>query len=203
MILTFSGKEIDLNNFQPSDFCIEDVAHSLSRTCRYNGHCSKFYSVATHSSNTYRIAKLIGANEPTCLYALMHDAPEAYIGDMPGPLKKTMKEFSTLDKHIDKQIIKAIGKELYFENWHEFIDFDLVNKIDKSLLLPEMAEFFPKKVIEFNLGPILGIPRTCIVLAAGPMPDESEAFKGFYKSAISETKVFLKDKTEQLEEIPF
>lgn len=48
-IETYTGKQFSLDNPTPDMICLEDIAHSLSMICRYNGHCERFYSVATHS----------------------------------------------------------------------------------------------------------------------------------------------------------
>lgn len=65
-----------------------DIAHSLSMQCRFNGHTRHFYSVAQHC---YLVADLVPAEHQ--LAALLHDATEAYVGDLVRPLKQGMREF--------------------------------------------------------------------------------------------------------------
>ena len=77
-ISTFTGIHF---RFDDPEFCIEDIAHSLANLCRFNGHCKKFYSVAQHSV----LAHLEAKEHPK--EALMHDAVEAYMGDMIIPIK--------------------------------------------------------------------------------------------------------------------
>lgn len=79
---TFSGRVFYPMAPRASDVCIEDIAHALALTCRYNGHCHSFYSVAQHSVIMSRNAMPLHAE-----WALFHDAAEAYVGDMIRPIK--------------------------------------------------------------------------------------------------------------------
>lgn len=98
-ILTKNGKRFDL--FEP-DVCMidsRDISHSLAHLCRFNGHTREFYSVAQHSCI---VADLVP--EEHKLAALLHDATEAYIGDMTRPLKKRMDAYQVLENRIWQQI---------------------------------------------------------------------------------------------------
>src|ERR1035437_9287013 len=81
-IETYSGKWFDILEPTPDMIDIKSIAHSLSNICRYTGHVRHFYSVAQHSW----IGSVI-IPEPYKLEFLLHDASEAYIGDMSRPLK--------------------------------------------------------------------------------------------------------------------
>lgn len=80
-----SGELVDLLDPAASRFTIQDIASSLSKICRFNGHTSAFYSVAEHSV----IASLITQDrDPQIrLSALLHDAAEAFLGDIVKPIK--------------------------------------------------------------------------------------------------------------------
>jgi len=94
-IRTISGRKIDPFNIQQDDICIEDIAHSLSMQCRYNGHSRHFYSVAEHS---ILVSQCLPAS---CqLWGLLHDATEAYIGDMISPIKHRLTAFIELEANI-------------------------------------------------------------------------------------------------------
>ncbi len=83
-IVTHGGKMYNYLDPHPDMIAIEDIAHALSHMCRFNGHTNLFYSVAQHSmSVAYRMP---GTAEEK-LAALLHDAAEAYMCDIPSPLK--------------------------------------------------------------------------------------------------------------------
>jgi hypothetical protein len=88
-ILTRSGQKFDLANPNADMVHPADIAHSLSMQCRFNGHTSSFYSVAQHC---YLVADLVPAEHQ--LAALLHDATEAYVGDMVRPLKEGMRDYA-------------------------------------------------------------------------------------------------------------
>lgn len=81
-IQTFSGRVFWPLDPRPEDVQITDIAHALSQICRYNGHCLGHYSVAQHSVLVSRIVPRADR-----LAGLLHDAPEAYLGDVARPLK--------------------------------------------------------------------------------------------------------------------
>lgn len=89
-ILTRSGRKFDLTNPTADMVDPADIAHSLSMQCRFNGHTSSFYSVAQHCC---LVADLVPAEHQ--LHALLHDATEAYVGDMVRPLKEAMRDRAT------------------------------------------------------------------------------------------------------------
>jgi uncharacterized protein len=88
---TFTGRKVDVQEPDPSMVDIEDIAHALSLVCRFGGHCRDFYSVAEHSLLVEREAR---SRRPSIrlvpqfqLACLLHDAAEAYIGDIVTPVK--------------------------------------------------------------------------------------------------------------------
>jgi len=82
-IQTYIGKQFWPLAPRPQDLDIRDIAHSLSLQCRFNGHCREFYSVADHS---VRVAGHLP--DDLALWGLLHDAAEAYLGDLTRPLKR-------------------------------------------------------------------------------------------------------------------
>lgn len=94
-MLTYTGRQFYPLSPRAEDIDIADVAHALSLQCRYNGHVSRFYSVAEHCVLISRAVP-----EEHALWGLLHDAAEAYVGDMVRPLKRDMPEFSAVEDHI-------------------------------------------------------------------------------------------------------
>jgi 5'-deoxynucleotidase YfbR-like HD superfamily hydrolase len=105
-IQTYTGRVFWPLDPDPSEICIEDIAHSLSLQCRFLGHCKTFYSVLEHSCH---VAHLVPA--AYTVHGLLHDAAEAYVGDMPRPLK-SQPDFATfrqIERRIQERIAKAFG----------------------------------------------------------------------------------------------
>ena len=80
---TFTGREIDPLDPKPDKISIFDVAHALSQICRFVGHTTAFYSVAQHSVH---VSKHVPQED--ALWGLLHDASEAYLCDLPAPIKR-------------------------------------------------------------------------------------------------------------------
>lgn len=85
---------------------VEDIAHALSLTCRYGGHCGQFYSVAMHSLN---LSWWFDTTPAKAQWALLHDAAEAYIGDLIHPLKHNAPDIQALDDRITGLIAQKFG----------------------------------------------------------------------------------------------
>lgn len=100
-IETFTGRKFYPFDPRPEDVCIEDIAHALSMLCRFGGHCKRFYSVSQHS---VILAKNVSAENQ--LWALLHDASEAYIVDVPRPIKKD-PSFAVYQQ-VESAIMQAI-----------------------------------------------------------------------------------------------
>lgn len=79
------------------EFDIEDIAHALGNICRFNGHCRQFYSVAEHSLLVVALVEHLQLGDP--FEALMHDAHEAYVGDMPAPWKMVVPQYKVNLEH--------------------------------------------------------------------------------------------------------
>lgn len=102
-IQTASGRMVFPTGPDPQQICIEDIAHSLALQCRFNGHCREFYSVAQHSV----IVSLNCRRFP--LLGLMHDAAEAYVGDVVRPIKLQIKAFGELEQLAWRSIASELG----------------------------------------------------------------------------------------------
>jgi len=95
---TFTGRMLDLSAPKPEDICLEDISHHLARVCRFGGAVHEYYSVASHSVMVHDIvAAASGTTERRNRAALLHDATEAYLGDMVSGLKRLNPDYRILE----------------------------------------------------------------------------------------------------------
>lgn len=128
-IRTYSGVMFDLAKFDEKNIKIVDIAHALSNQCRYNGHSHRFYSVAEHC---VRASKLCQTNAKA--HVLMHDASEAYMGDVVSPLKNMMPWY----KEKENELIGMIYKKYCTTPMNPVID-EAVHSHDRMMLELEMS----------------------------------------------------------------
>ncbi|HCR3554408.1 TPA: HD family hydrolase [Morganella morganii] len=103
-IATSTGKHIDFTNITPDQICIEDIARGTSNICRFAGQLENFYSVAQHSVYVSQIVP-----PEYALEALLHDATEAYMGDIASPLKAMLPDYKAVEKRIEAVIREKFG----------------------------------------------------------------------------------------------
>lgn len=89
-ITTHSGQQVDIESPQPDSIRIEDIAHALSFLCRGSGQANFFFSVARHCVYCAREAEARGLSREVALACLLHDASEAYMTDVPKPIKDNL-----------------------------------------------------------------------------------------------------------------
>lgn len=109
-IQTYSGKKFTFLNPNPDDIDIHDIAFSLANQCRFNGHV-RFVSVAEHS-----IAVASRLNYHEQLGGLLHDASEAYLSDIPSPVKQYLPDYAGLEKTVQDAINKKFGVNTFTES---------------------------------------------------------------------------------------
>lgn len=137
-IETRFGKKFHFLNPQPDEICIEDIAYSLSHLCRFNGHCSGFYSVAEHS---VAVAALLP--HELRLSGLLHDAAEAYLGDLASPIKQHMPQF----QEMESVIFDVIDEKFKLNN----SDSTLIKDADLQQLCTESYHLIPSRGIDWDI----------------------------------------------------
>jgi len=121
LIRTWSGVLIDVFDPNPNDIVIEDIAHGLAMRCRFGGHTQSFHTVAEHCIH---ICDMVP--DRLKMQALLHDASEAYIGDMPTPIKKNLPVFLRLEMRLMERIGERFGFDPHLD--------PMVKALDKSSL---------------------------------------------------------------------
>lgn len=127
------GKRCDLVEPEPDMILVSDIAHSLSNLCRFNGHCSKFYSVAEHC---LRVAELMPGEQ--YIHGLLHDAHEAWTGDIIHPLKQILDRDGRL-KDLENKVDSAIYRKLGFARPSEEVR-DMIKAADLTMLATERRD---------------------------------------------------------------
>lgn len=149
-IRTYTGERVFIHEpevtLREGAINVKDIAHALSLQCRYNGHCREFYSVAQHSVLASDEASPIDK-----LWALLHDAPEAYMGDLVGPLKAKVDMWKPLEHRWDLALRRRFGvwpSPDYADSHHIEAQERRVKIIDLLLLGREMKDLFPGRDVK-------------------------------------------------------
>jgi 5'-deoxynucleotidase YfbR-like HD superfamily hydrolase len=113
---TVSGRKLDLDDPKPDQICLEDIASALSKVCRFGAQPKRFYSVAQHAVHVSRMVEDAGRPD-LALAALHHDSHEAYLCDLPKPVKNKLEDaknfaYKQLGDALDAVIAEALGVTL-------------------------------------------------------------------------------------------
>jgi hypothetical protein len=134
---TYTGQKLNCDCPDPQSIDIIDIAVGLSRLARYAGQTKVFYSVAQHS---VYVADLVGRRGGTTseqLIGLLHDAPEAYLGDLVRPVKMQLPGFVELEEKLWNAIsTKLLGWPLPIP--------EIVHVADRTLLVTEARDLLPR-----------------------------------------------------------
>jgi hypothetical protein len=163
---TGSGKRVDFSNPTASDISVIDIAAALSKICRFGGHAREFYSVAQHAVLVRDL--VTAASRPDlALAALHHDSHEAYICDLPAPLKRFLNSqdqlegYTELVTRFDGAIGEAIGTAV---TRHRADDRRVIERADRAAFRIEAAALLPnggKRAIADNHCKTRGGLRSC------------------------------------------
>lgn len=131
------GHYVDLVNPDPATIELESIAAALSKVCRFGGHCPRFYSVAEHSVLAANLAYSEGCTKDVLRAVLLHDAAEAYIGDMVKPLKLVVPQYKAIEERIELAI--QIAMNVDFQKHH-----DVIKRFDRAMLKAEKITMWPE-----------------------------------------------------------
>jgi 5'-deoxynucleotidase YfbR-like HD superfamily hydrolase len=172
---TVSGRWVNPFDPDPAQLDAGDIARALANQCRFGGHSRVFYSVAQHSVIVSELVEQRGGDAEDVFAALMHDAAEAYLGDMPHPLKHRSPlgaAFKAAEDHLEQAIrdrfrikpdvpeIKRADRALLAterrafsaENWH-WPELDGIEPLDLELIAwrpDEAARAFAQRYAEVD-----------------------------------------------------
>ena len=136
----FLSHDVSIESYRslvPANIEIADIAHNLSMQCRFNGATAMFYSVAEHS--VILMEMLSDLAEDAQRIAILHDAHEAYIGDIVRPVRQFMGsvQIDQLCKELDQHIYTKFGVSRQANTY-----IDVVKEMDTLLLHIEIHYFF-------------------------------------------------------------
>lgn len=174
---TVSGRWVNPFDPDPAQLDADDIARALANQCRFGGHSRVFYSVAQHSVIVSHLVQERGGDVEDVFAALMHDASEAYLGDMPHPLKHRsplgaafreaedhleqairdrfrIKSDVPAIKHADRALLATERRAFSAETWH-WPELEGVEPLDLELTAwspDEAADAFAHRYGELQAG---------------------------------------------------
>lgn len=142
-IETYTGRAF--YPLQPTTAAVSilDIAHALANQCRYSGHVRWFYSVAQHCCLLAEWLADHGGSALDCLQILMHDAAEAYLIDVPRPIKQHMPEYRVWDCGVNDVIREWMG-------WKDLPMLPIQDEIDSRIIVDERAALMSKSGLDWG-----------------------------------------------------
>jgi len=136
-ILTSTGKWFDVLKPLPEHIEVSDVAHALSNLCRFGGHSITFYSVAEHSILVSKLIAHRGGSLDNQRWGLLHDASEAYVADLPRPVKQLLPMYHEIEDRVQEAVARKYGLPWPIP--------DEVHQADNDMLAIELRAYMPKQ----------------------------------------------------------
>lgn len=146
IILTVSGCYVNILEPSVDDIDIKDIAHALSNINRYNGHTTVPYTVAEHSMRVAYLLKCQGYTPAAQLAGLLHDATEAYIGDVATPIKQLLPKFKRIERGLEKVIEEKFSVTIRNRPEVHAADLQLLAS-ERKFLMPDTPDY-PWPIIE-------------------------------------------------------
>lgn len=137
---TFTGRQFWPLDPRSEEVSIVDISHSLAHQCRYAGHCRSFYSVAQHS-----VIVSHACNAEDALWGLLHDAAEAYLVDLPRPIKR-FSDLGTHYKAMEMKLMRVICEHFKLP----VVEPESVGKADNVVLVTEMRDLMAKPPVAWK-----------------------------------------------------
>ncbi|NGZ07115.1 MAG: phosphohydrolase [Magnetococcales bacterium] len=160
-IQTYTGRQFWPMDARPEEVEIRDIAHALSMLCRFNGHCTRYYSVAEHAVHVSRVVEARYAR-----WGLLHDAAEAYLSDLPKPIKRLLPEY-----HIwEGRLLAVIAQRFFLET----------TEVPQAVMAADLALLATEKVVlmQPEPAPWMDLPRPVpgLVIHAWSPEEAKQAF---------------------------
>jgi len=152
-IQTFTGVQFTFPA-EAENVNIFDIAHALAYQCRYTGHVVRFYSVAEHCCLLHDYAKEAGYRNVRLRAILLHDAVEAYICDLPAPVKNLLPDYRELERSVQAAVTEA---------FHLRPLTDLLKELDARIVRDEVESLLGAPPASWNHHPKgrLGVAIRC------------------------------------------
>jgi len=147
-VQSYTGKKIDLLDPQPKDISLIDIAWGVSGKVRYNCQSNQRYTVMEHSLLVYKFCII------NPLEGLFHDAAEAYLPDVPSPLKNMdcFEEFRKIEDNLLKVIFDKYSLQYPLSNEVEYVDEKICSN-EQPLFMPDPPESWQLRYPPFDLTP--------------------------------------------------
>jgi hypothetical protein len=168
-IQTASGARFNPFAPDPTAISVDDIAQALANLCRFGGHCRAFYSVAQHSCHVADVVAGQGGTADETHWALLHDAAEAYLGDLPQPIKQHSR-LGELYREAELRLQEAICRRFGLPPAPP----PIVKEVDRGMLAAERSML----MLDFWAWPELsGIEPVAIEIDPWPPPRAASEFR--------------------------
>lgn len=150
---TFTGRQFWPLDPRADEVWIEDIAHALGNLCRFGGHCDNFYSVAEHSVYVSYVVP-----EEIALIGLLHDAAEAYLVDVPRPIKRHLADYFIIEGRLETAIAERFGFD------HRLIADPRIKEADNRVMVTEKEQIMkqpPAQWYDPGVGPVQDLRIAC------------------------------------------
>lgn len=139
VMCTYNGSKVNLMNFKSHMIDVQDIGHALSKQCRFNGHINRMYTVAEHSI----VGGMLATSPELRLECLLHDAAEAYTGDVILPFKEVFPEICEIEDAIGGVIFNTLwpNNDLVVDG--KYVKSRAMSQLDKYMGMCESMQFRP------------------------------------------------------------